>query len=133
MRAFALMEMFFKVRLKDGKSIALIIEYAETIVPMAGAAQYNPEDRGIQVFLQKWATDSLFIQNDMTIVLLTESINNINSQYVRNPNNFEALIPYPDEGSRLNYIKHFLTLNPEGGAFLDMPVEVLAKNTAGLD
>ena len=132
MRAFALMEMFFKIRLKDRKSIAFIIEYAETIVPMAGAAQYNPEDRGIQVFLQKWATESLFINNDMTIVLLTESINNINSQYVRNPNNFEVLIPYPDEESRMDYIKHYLTLKPEGGAFLEMPVEVLAKNTAGL-
>ena len=131
-RAFALLEMYFRIRLRDGKSIAFIIEFAETIVPMASAAQYNPEDRNIQVFLQKWATESLFINNDMTVVLTTEKINDINSQYVRNPNTHEINLEYPDEASRLSYIRYTIREHDELTKHLEMSPEVLAKNTAGL-
>ena len=51
-RVFALLENYFRLRLADGKRIACIIDYAETIVPMAEASMYSPEDRASLVFLQ---------------------------------------------------------------------------------
>ncbi|MFN8396948.1 MAG: AAA family ATPase [Bacteroidia bacterium] len=140
-RAFSLLEMHFRKRMMDnrGFSIAFIIEYAETLVPMANAANYGPEDRAILVFLQRWANEGLFRHDDLVIVLLTENIINLNQQYVKNPYNFESLIPYPTEDERLGYIEWFLNKaaqrspasNPRG--LLEMSSEVLAKNTAGLN
>jgi AAA+ superfamily predicted ATPase len=140
-RAFSLLEMHFRKRLLDNPnfSIGFILEYAETLVPMANAANYNPEDRAILVFLQRWANEGLFKMDDLVIVLLTENIINLNQQYVKNPYNFEAQIPYPSEEDRLAYIEWFLNratkrkpdANPRG--LLEMATEVLAKNTAGLN
>ncbi len=140
-RAFSLLEMHFRKRLMDnpGFSISFIIEYAETLVPMANAANYNPEDRAILVFLQRWANEGLFKLDDLVIVLLTENIINLNQQYVKNPYNFEANISYPTEEERLAYIEFFLNkaaqrtpaTNPR--SLLEMGSEVLAKNTAGLN
>lgn len=134
-RAFTLLEMHFRKRMMDNQnySIAFIIEYAETLVPMANAANYNPEDRAIQVFLQRWANESIFRNNDLAIVLLTENIVALNQQYVRNPYNHEVEISYPPEQERLDYILHYLKRFPIGVQLLEMSQEVLAKNTAGLN
>ncbi|MBP6721624.1 MAG: AAA family ATPase [Bacteroidia bacterium] len=140
-RAFSLLEMHFRKRLLDnrGFSITFIIEYAETLVPMANAANYGAEDRAILVFLQRWASEGLFRLDDLVIVLLTENVVNLNQQYVKNPYNFETNIPYPDESQRLGYIEWFLnkaaqrnpSSNPRG--LLEMSTDVLSKNTAGLN
>lgn len=140
-RAFTLLELHFRKMLTDNPklSVAFMIEYAETIVPMANAANYNPEDRAILVFLQRWANEGLFRNNDMVILLLTENIINLNSQYIKNPFTYEVVLPYPDETTRLDYIRHFVTTHavPRSGKaaseLLEMPQEVLAKNTAGLN
>lgn len=140
-QAFALLEMHFRKRLLDNKrySIIFIIEYAETLVPMGNAAHFSAEDRAIQVYLQRWANEGLFKLNDLSIFLLTENIINLNSQYVRNPYTYEIFIPYPDENNRLDYINHFLKKTEESGeekeaaSHFEMPLEVLAKNTAGLN
>ncbi|MEM7035715.1 MAG: ATP-binding protein, partial [Bacteroidota bacterium] len=140
-RAFTLLEMHFRKRLMDNKkfSIGFIIEYAETLIPMANAANYGPEDRAIQVFLQRWANEGLFRQKDMAIVLLAENIVALNQQYVRSPYTYEVTIPYPSEEQRLAYIQHVLgnhqpgSDRPDPASFLEMNAEVLAKNTAGLN
>lgn len=134
-RAFTLLEMHFRKRLMDNKgySIAFIVEYAETLVPMANAANFNPEDRAIQVFFQRWANEGLFRNNDLAFVLLTEKIISINQQYVRSPYNHEVAIPYPNEPERQGYIDHFLKKNPLGNELLEMNSMVLSKNTAGLN
>lgn len=140
-RAFTLLEMHFRKRMLDQKdySIAFVIEYAETLIPMANAANYNPEDRALLVFLQRWANEGVFRKNDIAIVLLTENIINLNQQYVKGPYTQEYTLPYPDESSRLAFIEHFLSKspNPESethpAKLLEMPTSVLAKNTAGLN
>ncbi len=134
-RAFTLLEMHFRKRLMEKKdySIAFIVEYADTLIPMANAANYNPEDRAILVFLQRWANEGLFQKNDLAIVLLAEKMVTLNQQYVRSPYNYEVEISYPTEVERLSYIDHYLGLNPIGMELLEMSPEVLAKNTAGLN
>ncbi|MFV1981092.1 MAG: AAA family ATPase, partial [Rhodothermia bacterium] len=53
-RVLSVLENYFRLRLADGKRIACIIDYAETVVPMAEASMYTSEDRNALVFLQKW-------------------------------------------------------------------------------
>jgi len=134
-RAFTLLEMHFRKRLMEKKdySIAFVIEYADTLIPMANAANYNPEDRAILVFLQRWANEGLFQNNDLAIVLLTEKIVTLNQQYVRSPYNYEVKIPYPEEAQRSAFINHYLGKYPLGAELLEMDAEVLSKNTAGLN
>jgi SpoVK/Ycf46/Vps4 family AAA+-type ATPase len=140
-RAFTLLEMHFRKRLMGNPkmSIAFIVEYAETLIPMGNAQHYNPEDRAIQVFLQRWANEGLFRMHDMMIILLTENAVNLNQQYVRNPYTYEINLPYPDEEARLSYIDFFLSRysrkenEADPRELLEMPDAVLAKNTAGLN
>jgi SpoVK/Ycf46/Vps4 family AAA+-type ATPase len=114
------------------KRIGFIINFAETVIPMADVAQYRDQERSILVFLQKWATNERFQEADMFVTLLTENISEINQQYVRNPYTYEMLVPYPDEMDRLGYVQNFFAQNAENKKFFEMPAEVLAKNTAGL-
>lgn len=129
---FAILENYFKIRINDGKSIAFILDHAETLVPMSGTSYSSVEDRTVLVYLQKWAQTRMFLDSDVTITLLSENIVNLNQQFVSNPYTFEIEIPYPIEEDRLHYIQNFVQTNPKTAEFLEMPLEILAKNTAGL-
>jgi len=118
-----------KDRVSKPKSIAFIIEFADTLIPIGGNSK---EDRMLQVFLQKWSKEDKFLEADMTLVLLTEAITSINEQYVRNPYTYEVMIPYPDAPERLQYIQFFLAAHEGGEQHFEMTPEVLAQNTAGL-
>ncbi len=132
-RAFALLDVYLRIRLQsDKKSMALIIDYAETVIPDSSAANAAAADRNILVFLQKWATEDLFINSDMTIVLVAENAMYINQQYLRNPHNQEIVIPYPNATQRLGYISHYLANKTATQTYLEMTPEVLGQNTAGL-
>ncbi|MCS7073900.1 MAG: AAA family ATPase [Bacteroidia bacterium] len=132
-KAFAIIENYIRIRLNDGKKIALIIDYAETLVPAGTMNFFSAEDRQIAVFLQKWAKESLFLSSDMTIVLITENIGDINQQIVRNPYTAEIALDYPNESERLEFIRYTIVKVPHLPAMMEMSPEVLAKNTAGVN
>ncbi len=99
-RVLALLENYFRLRLADGKRIACIIDYAETVVPMAEASTYSAEDRAALVFLQKWSHDPLFLERDFTACLITENLSDLNQQLVQSPHTAEIHVPLPDEAAR---------------------------------
>lgn len=123
---------FLKESLSKPKRVALIIEYAETLIPMSEANNAKNDERLSLIFLQKWATDERFKSPNMITCILTENISEINQQYVKNPYTYEVLIPYPEEEDRLAFIQNFLQERPDAAQYFEMPPEVLAKNTAGL-
>jgi AAA+ superfamily predicted ATPase len=132
--AFAILENYFRNRLiNDNKRIAFIIDYAETLVPMGSNNFYSVQDRAILVYLQKWAKEHLFLQKDMTIILLTENLNDLNQQLVRSPFTYDIEIPYPGEEERLTFIQYTIKKEPTLEQLLEMPAAVLAKNTAGMN
>jgi SpoVK/Ycf46/Vps4 family AAA+-type ATPase len=132
--AFAILENYFRNRLiNDNKRIAFIIDYAETLVPMGSNNFYSVQDRAILVYLQKWAKEHLFLQKDMTIILLTENLNDLNQQLVRSPFTYDIEIPYPGEEERLTFIEHMIRKEPALEQLLEMSTLALAKNTAGLN
>jgi len=118
-----------KQRVSKPKSIAFIIDFAETLIPITGNSK---EERMLQVFMQKWSKEDKFLESDMTIVLLTEAITSLNEQYVRNPYTYEVQIPYPKEDERLMYIQNYLAQHEGAEQNFEMTPEILAKNTAGL-
>lgn len=121
-----------KSRISAPKKIAFVIEYAETVIPMAEASNTRPDERSILVFLQKWATEEQFSCPNMITFIMTENLGEINQQYVKNPYTYEVNIPYPEEAERLSFIHSFFSQKADARQYFEMAPEILAKNTAGL-
>ncbi|RMG75772.1 MAG: AAA family ATPase, partial [Bacteroidetes bacterium] len=113
-------------------SIAFIVDYAETLLPMTDSSSYRPDEHMLLVFMQKWAKEKKFLDADLTVVVLTENIAEINQQYIRNPYTHDVNISYPVEADRLSFINHFFREQEGSREFFEMKPEILAKNTAGL-
>jgi AAA+ superfamily predicted ATPase len=133
-KVFELLENYFRLRLSNGTRVACVIDYAETVVPMAEASMYSAQDRQSLVYLQKWSRDSLFLESDFTLTLLTENLTDLNQQLVQSPHTAEIYIPIPEEEDREAYIGW--ALEERGELFRDhsdVTPEALAKNSAGLN
>ena len=84
-RVLSVLQNYFRLRLGEGKRISCIIDYAETVIPMAEASMYSAEDRNALVFLQKWAHDPLFLGSDFTVTLIAQNLSELNQQIVQSP------------------------------------------------
>jgi AAA+ superfamily predicted ATPase len=133
-RVFSVLENYFRLRLAEGKRIACVIDYAETVVPMAEASMYGAEDRSALVFLQKWSHDPLFLNADFTVCLITENLADLNQQLVQSPYTVELQVAMPVEAERRAFIDWYLE-GREGlyETHAEVTPAVLAQNTAGLN
>ncbi|MEX1055059.1 MAG: AAA family ATPase [Rhodothermales bacterium] len=132
-RVFSVLENYFRTRLADGKRIACIIDYAETVVPMSDASMSSAEDRNALVFLQKWAHDPLLMAGDFTLCLITENLTDLNQQLVQSPYTAEIQITMPDEEARRTFAQWYV--NGREDVFKkhsEVGLEAIASNTAGL-
>ncbi len=133
-KVFELLEDYFRLRLSNGTRVACVIDYAETVAPMAEASMYSAPDRQSLVYLQKWSRDSLFLESDFTLTLLTENLTDLNQQLVQSPHTAEIYVPIPEGDDRQVYIDW--ALDERGDRFRahsDVSPEALAQNTAGLN
>jgi SpoVK/Ycf46/Vps4 family AAA+-type ATPase len=133
-RVFALLENYIRLRIADGRRIAVIVDYAETIVPMSETGAASTEDRNALVFLQKWSHDPLLLEADFTLVLVAENLNDLNRHLIQSPFTEEILIDIPSEGDRSGFIDWMLQ-GPSGNTFSarsDVAPRALAAHTAGL-
>lgn len=129
---FSLLEQYFRLRIDDKKSIALIVDYADTIVPMSEAGTTGSEDRTSLVYLSRWAHDPMFLAADFTTVLITENLADLNKTLVQNPYTNDIKINIPEEKQRLEFIQFELP----GGEFeevSEVSERVVAQQTAGLN
>src|SRR3990167_3699207 len=69
-RALQILENYLRMRLSDGKSVALVIDFAETIAPAGDMSHLQAEDRFVLATLVKWASDPQFLSGDLSIVLV---------------------------------------------------------------
>ncbi|MFB6278826.1 MAG: ATP-binding protein [Salinibacter sp.] len=133
-KVFELLEDYFRLRLSDGTRVACVIDYAETVAPMAEASMYSAQDRQSLVYLQKWSRDSLFLESDFTLTLLTENLTDLNQQLVQSPNTAEIYVPIPEEADRQAYIDWALEERDDlFRTHSDVSPEALAGNSAGLN
>jgi SpoVK/Ycf46/Vps4 family AAA+-type ATPase len=130
-RAFQIIENYLRLRVSEGKSLALVIDFAETIAPAGDVGTQSAEDRFTLATLIKWAQDPQFLQGDISIVLLAENLADISGRLSRNPyvSNIELSLPGEDE--RLEFVKWKLE-GKKLSSVSDVPVAALAKMTAGL-
>jgi AAA+ superfamily predicted ATPase len=123
-----LLDSYLRIRLTDGKKVALIIDFAETVAPAGDNSSLSGEDRNALVTLKRWAQHPLFLSSDITICLIAENLAELNPGLVQNPGVATVQIPLPDESERLEYIHRAGPLAAQD----DVTPELLAKMTAGL-
>jgi len=128
---FSMLESYFRLRLGQNKSVALITEHAETIVPMNDAGSTGVEDRNALVYLTRWAQDPVLLESDFTHIILTENLNDLNRTLIQHPYTSEIPIPHPDAKARRKYLETEIP-EAEYATIFQLPIHVLAQQTAGL-
>jgi len=126
-----LLDNYMRLRITDGKKIALIIDYAETLAPAGDVSGMSGEDRNSLVILKRWANNPNLLRADVTICLIAENQVELNPGIVQHPGVASFTIPLPDESERQEFIRDQLksTPLPEGS---DVNETTLAKLGAGL-
>ena len=108
------------------KKVAVILEYADMVAPGGDPNFFSSDDRRAVVTLHRWSLLPAFERNDCIVLLVTESLANLNNTLVSNPKMAAIKIPLPDEPERTRVIKYSDTR-------LDEPtVNRFAALTAGL-
>src|SRR6266849_8501550 len=130
-RALQVLENYLRLRLSEGKSLALVIDFAETLAPEGEMAHLSGEDRFALATLEKWGHDPQFLAADLSIVLVAENLADMSSRLSRNPYVANIEIPLPDQSERLAYVRYKLEAK-KPSAVSDVPIEGLAQMTAGL-
>lgn len=127
----SVLDSYLRVRVMDGKKIAVLLDYAETIVPAGDLAGMGAEDRNALVMLKRWAQNRTFLRGDVTICLIAQNQSELNQGIVQNPGVASIVIPLPDEEERLSFIQAQLRITPlpDGS---DVTAASLAKLGAGL-
>ena len=113
-KAFDFLERYFvfNMRTKEDCRIVLIIDYAETIVPAGEIATLSETDRYCLVTLNRWSHEPQFMQRDVSIIMLTENLLDINSRLAAAPSTVKISVPFPNKQERTQFLRFLL----EGGA-----------------
>jgi len=131
-RALSNLERYFYASIPHNKRIVLIVDFAETVVPNTDISRYTDEDRYCLVTLNRWSNDPIFTQGDVSIILLTENLADINAAIVRSPSAIKVNIPIPDEKVRESFLGY---LERQGKLLLEPRLDIgdFAQITSGLN
>jgi AAA+ superfamily predicted ATPase len=126
-----ILDNYLRLRIADGKKIALILDFAETIAPAGDVSSMPADDRNALVILKRWAQNPAFLRADVTICLIAENQIELNQGIVQSPGVASIRIPLPDENERLEFIRAQLAASPLPPGS-DVTDAALAKLGAGL-
>jgi ATP-dependent 26S proteasome regulatory subunit len=130
---FALLDSYFRLcaSMQPARPVVLLLPFAETIVPAAEVAYRTPEDRAVLVYLRKWSQDPVLLAKNIVVVMVTESLAELDQKLVRSHATREVEIVRPDLRERLTYLE--AVRGPEWyTSKSDLPPARLAEMTAGM-
>jgi AAA+ superfamily predicted ATPase len=119
-RAFPLLEEYFLSLIPQKKRIVLIVDYAETVAPASDVARLSEEDRYCFVTLNRWSHEPVFTRGDVSVILLTENLADLNPRISGSPSAVKVEIPIPDEVVRAQFLRF---LETKGELLLDKGLE----------
>ena len=104
---FALLDSYFRhcAALSPARPVVLLLPFAETLVPAGDASYRTPEDRAVLVYLRKWSQDPVLLAKNIVVVLVTESLAELDPKLVRSHATREVEIERPDSAQRLEYLE----------------------------
>ncbi len=123
------------VRGREGapQKIAVIIDFAEFVVPRGDPIQLTGPFSANVVKVLGWANDPAILHSNIVTVLLTEGLHDLNPLVVENPHVATLKIPLPDEAEMLDYLRTLITTQfPQLPSKCEVSIEVLARRLTGL-
>jgi AAA+ superfamily predicted ATPase len=115
------------------RKIAVVIDFAEFVVPRGDAAQLHGPFAANVVKVLGWANDPAILQANIVTVLLVEALHDLNALLVDNPHASAIKIPLPDEGEMRAYVEGLVrTQHPDLPARSDVPIPMLGSRLSGL-
>lgn len=115
------------------RRIAVILDFAEFVVPNGQAIQLTGEFSANIVKILGWANDPAIQQSNIATVLLTEGLHDLNDLVVQNPHCSKLHIPLPDEPEMLRYIQLLAeTQFPKLAEQCEVSLEVLSARLVGI-
>jgi hypothetical protein len=115
------------------KRIAVIIEFAEFVVPRGDAIQLGGPFAANTVKVLGWANDPAIVQSNIVTVLLSEGLHDLNSLVVENPHAAALHLPLPTEDDMRAYVTALSqTQFPELPSKSDVPLDTLGTRLTGL-
>src|SRR5262245_10104004 len=110
------------------RKIAVIVDFAEFVVPRGDAIQLSGPFSSNIVKVLGWANDPAILQTNIITVLLTEGLHDLNSLVVDNPHIATLKIPLPTEPEMLEYLNTLIaTQFPQLPANCEVSVDMLAR------
>jgi AAA+ superfamily predicted ATPase len=115
------------------RRIAVIIEFAEFVVPRGDAAHLGGPFAANTVKVLGWANDPAIVQSNIVTVLISEGLHDLSELVVENPHAASLHLPLPDEDEMIAYIRTLASAQfPELGARSDVPLDTIARRLTGL-
>jgi SpoVK/Ycf46/Vps4 family AAA+-type ATPase len=115
------------------RKIAVIIDFAEFVVPRGDPIQLSGPFSANVVKVLGWANDPAILHSNIVTVLLTEGLHDLNPLVVENPHVATLKIPLPNEAEMIEYLKTLIaTQFPQLPSKSEVSVDVLARRLTGL-
>jgi hypothetical protein len=130
---FVLLDSYFRscAAATPARPVVLLLPFAETVVPAGDASYRTPEDRAVLVYLRKWSQDPALLAKNIVIVMITESLSELDPKLVGSSATRELEIVRPDGAERAAYLE--AARAPEWYERMsEVPAKRLAQIMAGL-
>lgn len=115
------------------RRIAVMIEFAEFVVPNGDPLQLGGDFSANVVKVLSWANDPAILQANIVTVLIAEALNDVNDLVTRNPHAAALHVALPNEAEMRAHIDALIA-----GEWKDLParcevsIETLARRLTGL-
>jgi SpoVK/Ycf46/Vps4 family AAA+-type ATPase len=136
-KAFDYLERYFAMNIPKELRIVLIVDYAETIIPADEIGHLDEVDRYCLVTLNRWSHEPQFTRGDVSVIMLTENLTDINPRLSASPSTVKVVIPFPDQTVRTQFLEFLQSretlllergLNPERVGVLTSGLNLLNLN-----
>ena len=118
---------------KPVRRIAIVIDFAEFVVPRGDPLALGGAFSANVVKVLSWANDPAILQSNIVTLLLAEGLHDLNNLVVENPHVAVLKIPLPSEMDMLDYLQTLTTSQfPDLASKSEVPMENLARRMTGL-
>lgn len=124
---------------KDGGEVAVVINYADTLIPAGGIGDksaMSPDDRAVLVTLLTWAKDLTISKLGNPVFIVARDMEQIHSDLRHADSGVKAIkIRLPDQAARRDFINWYMAYRKDQGkpiGLADLDEDELANLTAGL-
>jgi hypothetical protein len=115
------------------RRIAVIIEFAEFVVPRGDAAHLGGPFAANTVKVLGWANDPAIVQSNIVTVLISEGLHDLSELVVENPHAAALHMPLPDEADMQDYVRTLAAAQfPDLATRSDVPLDTIATRLTGL-